>query len=205
MMYQEGGVLMQAYGGRKRTLYLVRHGKVDFPGGLHRCIGRTELPLSEEGRRQALELGAYFAGHPVETVFSSPLGRCAETARLLAGGKYPVQTETGLRELDMGEWENVPMREIDKGLESEPVSGEGRQAGLLRFRETIDRILKKTEGDVVCVAHAGVNCCYLSWLLGTPLETSRALAQPYGGISRIAVMGSGRMQVEEYGIVPGTF
>lgn len=188
-----------------RTLYLVRHGKVDFPGGIRRCIGRTELPLSEEGRRQAQELGAYFARHPVERIFTSPLGRCVETARLLSGGRYPVQTEPGLRELDMGEWENVPLCELHKELESEPRQGEGRDAGLLRFRETIDRILEGTRGDVVCTAHAGVNCCYLSMLFGTPLETSRSLPQPYGCFSRIIVSGRGNRlnkQAAEIGMLP---
>lgn len=52
-----------------RTVYLVRHGMVDFPGGKRRCIGRTDLPLSEVGRKQAEDLGEYFRTRPVEAVF----------------------------------------------------------------------------------------------------------------------------------------
>ena len=35
-----------------RTIYLIRHGKPEFPDERKYCIGRTDLPLSEEGRTQ---------------------------------------------------------------------------------------------------------------------------------------------------------
>lgn len=93
-----------------------------------------------------------------------------------------LETE-GLAELDMGEWENVPLCDLKKELESEPLLGEGREHGLMRMDHTIKHILSHTQGDVVAVAHAGINCCYLAGLTGHPLNTSRALTQPYGGIS----------------------
>ncbi|MDO4312283.1 MAG: histidine phosphatase family protein [Eubacteriales bacterium] len=185
-----------------RSIYLVRHGKPDFPGGIRRCIGRTELPLSETGRQQARELAAYFARHPVEHIFTSPLIRSRETAELLADGRYPVQIIPGLQELDMGEWENVPIKQLHRELGSEPERGEGKAAGLRRFQKTMDRLLEETTGDIVCVAHAGVSCCYLSSLLDTPLKDCRSLPQPYGGFSRILVMDSGKMQVADLGIMP---
>lgn len=182
-----------------RNLYLVRHGMVAFPGGVKRCIGRTDLFLDDTGRRQAEALGRYFLGRQDLQVFCSPLARARETALILSRGRLPVQVVDGLAELDMGEWENCPMSELKKDLESEPANGEGRESGLKRFRETIDGILESTEGDIVCVAHAGVNCCYLADLLGSPLNTSRALAQPYGCFSRIEVDESGRLTVAELG------
>lgn len=187
---------------KRKTLYLIRHGKPEFQDGVRRCIGWTELPLSEEGVCQADRLSTYFETHPVEQIFTSPLGRCVETAQILAGGRIPVQTESGLKELYMGEWENVPLRNLKKELESEPEQGEGRVAGLERFRKSVSEIAERTEGDVAIVAHAGVNCCFLAELLGIPLERSRQLPQPYGGISRIAVWGPGEFEVEQTGVMP---
>lgn len=188
-----------------RRVYLVRHGAVEFQGGIHRCIGRTDVPLGEGGRAQAEHLAQYFATHSVTRIFTSPLERCRETAQILSHGRYPVEIEAGLREVDMGEWENVPLRELretcGKKLESEPVYGEHRENALKRFREATDEILGKSEGDIVCVAHAGVNCCYLADLLGTPLETSRALPQPYGCLNLIEIEQDGRKQVLKYGIM----
>ena len=37
-----------------RKIFLLRHGKTLFPDGEKRCIGRTDLPLSEDGKNQAL-------------------------------------------------------------------------------------------------------------------------------------------------------
>ena len=48
----------------------------------------------------------------------------------------------------------------------------------MRIKETVRRILKETDGDVICVAHAGINSCLLAELTGTCLDRSRALFQP---------------------------
>ena len=189
-----------------RRIYLVRHGTVEFPEGIRRCIGCTELPLSEKGRTQAERLAQYFTRHSVTKIFTSPLGRCRETAQILSGGRYDVEIEDGLREMDMGEWENLPLQELKEKrgekLETEPEHGESRENALKRFRQTMDVILRRSEGDIVCVAHAGVNCCYLAELLGEPLETSRALPQPYGCLNLIETEQNGRKQVLKYGIMP---
>lgn len=187
-----------------RNLYLVRHGKVDFPDNVRRCIGWTDLPLSEEGRRQAADLNNYFQNILKNNVmvFASPLKRAWETARILAGEQTDVCREDGLTELNMGEWENVPMSQLKKTLESEPETGEGRVQGACRIRRTVLRILEETRGDVICVAHAGLNSCLLAELTDTPLETSRVLPQPYGGFSRIQVNSDGTMEVRELGVMP---
>lgn len=185
-----------------RQIYLIRHGKVAFLNGEKRCIGRTDLELGPEGIRQAEDLRDYFAGFQKLTVFTSPLKRARQTAQILAGGRFPVIAEEDLQELDMGEWENQPLRAIKKTLESQPEHGESRSQGLLRFRGALRRILDQSEGDVVCVAHAGINCCFLSWVLGTPLDTSREIRQPYGCISRIQAEDANHMSVLQLAQMP---
>lgn len=43
-----------------RKIYLIRHGELEFADGIRRCIGRTEIPLNESGRKQAERLYIYF-------------------------------------------------------------------------------------------------------------------------------------------------
>ena len=68
-----------------RTIYLIRHGKPEFPDEQKYCIGRTDLPLSEEGRTQIRALGETFAGRRIEKIYTSPLKRCRESAAIHAG------------------------------------------------------------------------------------------------------------------------
>ncbi|MBZ4320894.1 histidine phosphatase family protein [Streptomyces huiliensis] len=58
-----------------RYLYLARHAEA-VPDG---------TALTEAGRRQAALLGERLRGAPLSVVHHSPLGRAAETARLVAG------------------------------------------------------------------------------------------------------------------------
>jgi broad specificity phosphatase PhoE len=66
-----------------RTLLLVRHGLPDY-----RYRGRADEPpgppLTEVGKRQALEAAEYLTRYPVQAVYSSPLARALETARCIA-------------------------------------------------------------------------------------------------------------------------
>ena len=67
-----------------RNLYLVRHGKPEFPGQHKCCIGWTDLELSGEGRGQIEALKEEFAREEIEKIYTSPLKRCVESARILS-------------------------------------------------------------------------------------------------------------------------
>ena len=60
---------------------LVRHGQTDWSRD-HRHTGRTDVPLTPDGQRQAAELGRVLAGRGFDRVLTSPLSRAAETCRL---------------------------------------------------------------------------------------------------------------------------
>ena len=93
-------------------VYLLRHCEPEFSGGVKRCIGRTDLPLSERGRRQASDLASYFSDKNIKSVYHSYLSRSKETAKLLSNDNYPLFQADGLEEIAMGEWEGLTFREI---------------------------------------------------------------------------------------------
>ena len=39
-----------------KTVYLIRHGLPDFPGGKKMCIGTTDIPMGEAGLAQAAQM-----------------------------------------------------------------------------------------------------------------------------------------------------
>jgi broad specificity phosphatase PhoE len=93
-----------------RRVYLVRHGETAWSKtGQH--TGRTDLPLTEEGERQAAQLKGRLAGLDVAEVYSSPLRRARHTAELAGFGERAVIMED-LIEWDYGAYEGKTSKEI---------------------------------------------------------------------------------------------
>lgn len=76
-----------------RTVYLVRHCRA--------AVGGVNMPLSEEGERQAIALLEWFRVHgvPVQRIISSPLLRAVQSVTPLAHwANVPIETDERLRE-----------------------------------------------------------------------------------------------------------
>jgi broad specificity phosphatase PhoE len=114
------------------TLFVARHGQTDW-NLEHRWQGHADPPLNETGRKQAAELGEALVDTSVETVFSSDLRRAAETAEI-AGARLgiPVELDTRLREVDVGEWSGLTSDEVE---ERYPEGYRRRRAGLTGWVE----------------------------------------------------------------------
>ncbi|HTU24875.1 MAG TPA: histidine phosphatase family protein [Pirellulales bacterium] len=84
-------------------LYLARHGETAWSiSGQH--TGKTDLPLTGRGERNARRLGARLAGHAFARVFVSPLIRARRTCEL-AGFSDAAESDCDLMEWDYGEYE----------------------------------------------------------------------------------------------------
>lgn len=184
-----------------RKLYLVRHATPNFPDGKKLCIGRTDIDIGEKGIKESEKLRKFFSDKKIGNIFSSPLSRCVSTAKILSNNDEEIVLEDGLMEIYMGAWEGVPLKGIVKELGDEPSDGEKREDALKRFEYTLINILEKTEGDVICVSHAGVNCAFVAKILGKDVRTSRALRQPYACYNCFE-FENGSFKCLEYGIVP---
>ena len=85
-------------------IHLLRHGKT-LANEQGRFVGRTDVPLSEDGIAQLRDLSRNYEYPGVQKVYSSPLMRCVQTAEILYPAFEPVTIE-GLREYDFGKYEN---------------------------------------------------------------------------------------------------
>ena len=92
------------------AIWLVRHGETEWSiSGQH--TGSTDIPLTPEGRLQATAIGKLLAGRRFDHVFSSPMLRARETARL-AGFGDRVRVHEGMLEYDYGEFEGLTTGQI---------------------------------------------------------------------------------------------
>jgi hypothetical protein len=108
--------------GELPLVYLARHGETAWSlSGQH--TGRTDIPLTERGERNARRLGERLAGVLSAEVFVSPLQRAARTCEL-AGFGAGAKTDPDLHA--------DPSRHAakeDDGLEGVPQDEEGEERG----------------------------------------------------------------------------
>lgn len=91
-------------------IVLARHGETEWSRDM-RHTGRTDIPLTDQGRREAERLGEALAGRRFALVLTSPLQRAAETC-LLAGLAEQPETTDALLEWDYGEYEGITTKQI---------------------------------------------------------------------------------------------
>ena len=92
-------------------LYLIRHGETEQnKTGI--LMGSTDTPLNDCGREQAARLGARINALAVDSIFSSPLLRAAETASLVFGQEAQIITDSSIQEFHFGDWEGLHFSEI---------------------------------------------------------------------------------------------
>ena len=165
-------------------IILVRHGHVDWLAP-ERFRGRAELPLSDLGRRQAQAAANYItATWKPDAVYTSPLGRCRETAAMIAGPFcLEPQPIDGLTDIDYGEWQGLTRKQAE---ERRPVETElwfrTPHLALIPGGETLAAVLSRTtaalrdilphypDGTVVLVGHDSVNRVLLLFALELPLS-----------------------------------
>ena len=141
------------------TLTLVRHGETEWSRS-RRHTGRTDVPLDEDGMRQAKLLRQRLEGHHFGAVFTSPLARAQETCRL-AGFGDSAEPREELVEWDYGDYEGMTAAAIherrpDWQLWRDGCPG-GENADLVG--ERVDRLLaelRPLEQDAVLFAHGHV-------------------------------------------------
>jgi broad specificity phosphatase PhoE len=140
-------------------IVLARHGETEWSRD-HRHTGRTDIPLTDEGRRQAAALKERLAGRQFERVLVSPLSRAVETCELAGLGER-AERMPELVELEYGDAEGVTtaqMRERVPGWSvwthdtpgAEPLAAVGE-----RLEAVLD-VVRETRGDVAIFAHGHV-------------------------------------------------
>jgi broad specificity phosphatase PhoE len=155
-----------------KEVVLVRHGETKWSREL-KHTGRTDVELTEDGKRQAQRVGEALRGRQFALVLSSPLRRALETARL-AGFEPELRDE--LMEWDYGDYEGLRTAEVREhvpgwGIWTHPVpNGETVE----EVGERADRVLEEiraVDGDVLVFAHGHVlRVLAARWLELPPTE-----------------------------------
>ncbi len=183
----------------QRVIYLIRHGAVQMEGNGKRFIGQLDLPLSSEGIQQVQRLKDGFRDAQLSAIFCSDLKRSLETASILAGmqDNLTLAPRPALREISLGQWEGLTFEEVRDRYPDEfeargrdmvhyhPPGGESFLDCANRVIPAFLDIVHSTRGNVLIVAHAGVNRIILCQVLGLSLEKLFEIDQDYGCVNII--------------------
>lgn len=156
---------------KQTVLCLVRHGVTDwnYEG---RAQGLADIPLSDEGRRQAEAAAERLAKERWDAVYSSTLSRAYETAMIIARktGHAEVHQEAGMVERDMGPAEGSSPAERAKrwpGIAWKDLPGLEPDEVLSRRAVTVlTEIARRHPGQrIICVAHGALIHAFLRALV----------------------------------------
>ena len=180
------------------TLLLVRHGHTDTAG--KRLTGRAPgVHLNELGRRQAERLVERLDGVRIDTIVSSPLERCRETAAPLAKARgHAVDVGRAWIEVGYGEWTGRSISQLRRTKLWRRVmfapsnvrfpGGESLLEVQVRAVDaTFDIAARHARGTVLVVSHADVIRLLVAHLAGMHADHLQRLSIDTASITAVSI------------------
>lgn len=180
------------------TFFLVRHGVTSHTG--NRLTGWTPgVHLTDEGRAEVEALARWLTGVPFAAVYSSPIDRTLDTARLIAAPhELQVRTRRGLGEVQYGKWTNRPIRSLMKTklwvtVQRFPSAarfpdGETLREVQVRAVGEIEKLAAEhPKGPVCCVSHGDVIKLIAAHYLGVHIDLFQRIVIAPASVSVVSV------------------
>lgn len=162
----------------KKTIYIFRHGETNY-NAQRRLQGWIDIPLNECGINQAQMLAKNISDIHFDCVYSSPLSRALDTAKIaFADRQIKITTDSGLREWNLGDFSGKVVRLTDAPANTPidmssdiiyvpfalisnddyvPPKGESYNMFTKRVCDTITNIANNTDAETIAIAtHGGV-------------------------------------------------
>ena len=191
-------------------IYLLRHGETAWNADGNRYCGRTDIGLTEKGLAQARTAAELLKDVDFLAAYSSPLSRAYTTAQMVAGANI-VTKEDRLIEFDFGKWEGQTKEEFipedpelwaawsrDPGITSAGGTGESANQVVKRVGDFFTELVGRySSGNILVVAHNGVNRMFLAHKLGMPLRNYRKLVQDNSRITVIQLDPDGELTLQK--------
>ncbi|HEY9774992.1 MAG TPA: histidine phosphatase family protein [Planktothrix sp.] len=159
------------------NIYVLRHGETEWSlSGQH--TGRTDIPLTETGKKQAIELGESLKNIRFSAVFVSPLGRARETAAL--AGLINATICDDLAEVNYGQYEGLTSTQIQERVPgwtvwTHPLPGGETLAQVAKRAKNVLDLASTYDGNVALVSHGHFSRIIATVWLGFPPEAGKHL------------------------------
>ncbi|MBI2629581.1 histidine phosphatase family protein [Candidatus Pacearchaeota archaeon] len=163
-------------------LIITRHGETE--GNVKRILADISDPLTSNGIKQAKAVSERLKSEHLDVIFSSPIIRAKETAKIIAKNhpitKFIVVDE--LKEMDLGSYLNKSFDKVDWDLMPEDV--ENKISLFERGKTIIERVLEEyPTGTILFVAHNAINKAMIRFIRKWHPEDRRSIPQGNTAIS----------------------
>jgi probable phosphoglycerate mutase len=158
------------------AVYLARHGETAWSvSGQH--TGRTDIPLTARGERNAESLGQRLIGTTFAKILTSPLSRARRTCEL-AGFSARAEADPDLQEWDYGQYEGRRTIDIRKERPDWYLFSDGCPDGesVEAIGARADRVvarLRSVNGNVLVFSHGHILRVIAARWLGLPAGDAR--------------------------------
>jgi probable phosphoglycerate mutase len=181
-------------------IFLVRHGETDW-NRERRVLGWSRVSLNDAGVAQARELAALLPIFKIAAIYTSPLPRTLETARILGAslGLEPV-VDPHFTESNVGDWEGrfwqeleddpVRLRYYTHPTTARPPGGETYSEVQRRAVDgTVELFRRQPEEPLLIVSHADLIRTVLAHYLGLDMRTARQFRIDHASVSAFSTDG----------------
>ncbi|MRW83623.1 histidine phosphatase family protein [Pseudoduganella sp. FT26W] len=200
------------------TILLIRHGETAW-NAVRRLQGHIDIPLNEEGERQAAALARALSAEKIDAVVSSDLQRAVQTAQAVAAqhAGIALQTDAQLRERAYGVFEGMLYQDIQdeypadftlwqaRDIDAVMPHGERMAESFRQFYERVIGALRKVAArhpgrTVAVVAHGGVLECAYREARGIQLDSPRDFQVKNASVNRF-IVEDGKLVLTSWGEV----
>ena len=178
-------------------IILIRHGETDW-NKEQIFRGRIDVALNEVGLAQARAVQKFLKDVQISAIYSSPLSRALETARVVGEGRNcEVKIEEGFIDINFGRWQGLSHQKVKEDYKdlyemwlTKPQvvtfpEGESLEEVQRRSMKALEKVIKKHSGETLAiVSHRVLNKVLLCTILGLELSQFWYIKQDTCAINR---------------------
>jgi broad specificity phosphatase PhoE len=153
------------------NVFAIRHGETAWSlNGQH--TGKTDIPLTDNGRRLAARMRPVLAANPFGLVLCSPMRRARETCELAGFGERAI-IDSDLVEWNYGKYEGLTLKQIDEVAPGWLIFRDGCPGGEApeQVSARVDRVIARSRavpGDTALFAHGHLLRVFAARWIGLP-------------------------------------
>lgn len=167
---------------KTKNLYIIRHGETDWNKN-QKLQGQSDIQLNDVGREQAKALIPSLQKLNIQSIYSSPLSRALETAKIVNSEfKLNIIKDDRLKETNVGEAEGLTLEEIntkfgidflqrwrsydERLLDLSYPNGESKRKMMVRARTAMIEIAQQSEFESIALFSHGMLMRALTYIFG---------------------------------------